>query len=99
MYDGESCVTDYRMLLEEAGKFHGDICAGIQIGTRMIMSGLKRLGPTDPFGSDRKKLMVFVGIDRCANMLDGREVEVGGTVFFKPCSEGSNYYKVINSSI
>ncbi len=56
---------NYETLVEEAGKFHGDICRGIAIGTRMTMSGLKRIGITDPKGTDRKKLMVFVEIDRC----------------------------------
>jgi formylmethanofuran dehydrogenase subunit E len=58
-------VEEYATLVAEAGKFHGDICAGISIGTRMTMSGLKRIGITDPKGTDRKKLMVFVEIDRC----------------------------------
>lgn len=57
---------NYEMLLAEAGKFHGDICAGIRIGTRMAMAGLQGIGITDPKGGDRKKLMVFVEIDRCA---------------------------------
>jgi formylmethanofuran dehydrogenase subunit E len=56
---------EYATLLAEAGKFHGDICHGIAIGTRMTMSGLKRIGISDPKGADRKKLMVFVEIDRC----------------------------------
>ena len=56
----------YETLVEQAGQFHGDICQGIRIGTRMTMSGLKRIGITDPKGSDRKKLIVFVEIDRCA---------------------------------
>ena len=55
----------YDALVAEAGKFHGDICHGISIGTRMTMSGLKRIGISDPKGADRKKLMVFVEIDRC----------------------------------
>jgi formylmethanofuran dehydrogenase subunit E len=59
-------LNNYDVLLAEAGRFHGDICAGIQIGTRMTMCGLKRLGLADPLGHDRKKLMVFVEIDRCA---------------------------------
>src|SRR5512136_2320576 len=60
-----SDLSNYETLLSEAGQFHGDICAGIQIGTRMTMSGLKRIGISDPKGADRKKLMVFVEIDRC----------------------------------
>ena len=55
----------YENLVAQAGKFHGDICHGIRIGTRMTMSGLRRLGITDPRGADRKKLIVFVEIDRC----------------------------------
>lgn len=55
----------YETLVEQAGQFHGDICHGIKIGTRMTMSGLRRIGIADPKGADRKKLMVFVEIDRC----------------------------------
>lgn len=58
-------LENFTTLVEEAGKFHGDICAGIAIGTRMTMSGLKRIGISDPKGADRKKLIVFVEIDRC----------------------------------
>lgn len=57
---------NFEMLVSEAGKLHGDICAGISIGTRMTMSGLRRIGIADPKGADRKKLIVFVEIDRCA---------------------------------
>ncbi|MEI8355107.1 MAG: FmdE family protein [Deltaproteobacteria bacterium] len=57
---------EYAKLVDEAGKFHGEICHGIAIGTRMTMSGLRRIGISDPKGVDRKKLMVFVEIDRCA---------------------------------
>lgn len=56
---------DYEALLAEAGSFHGHICKGIAIGTRMTMSGLRRIGISDPKGADRKKLIVFVEIDRC----------------------------------
>jgi formylmethanofuran dehydrogenase subunit E len=53
-------------LLEEAVAFHGHLCAGQIIGTRIAMLGLRELGITDPRGLDRKKLIVFVEIDRCA---------------------------------
>jgi len=56
---------NYEMMVAEAGRFHGDICPGISIGTRMTMVGLRRIGITDPKGADRKKIMVFVEIDRC----------------------------------
>lgn len=58
-------ALNYRTLLAEAGRFHGDVCAGIEIGTRMAIAGLTRIGITDPKGTDRKNLIVFVEIDRC----------------------------------
>lgn len=66
MFNGQKENDQYKALLAEAGEFHGDICAGIEIGTRMTMCGLRKLGIVDPKGADRKKLMVFVEIDRCA---------------------------------
>jgi len=66
MFNGRNDKNRYATLLAEAGEFHGDVCAGIQIGTRMTMCALSKLGLTDPKGADRKKLMVFVEIDRCA---------------------------------
>lgn len=56
----------YARLLDEAGRFHGDVCRGIEIGTRMTMAGLAAVGITDPKGADRKSLLVFAEIDRCA---------------------------------
>jgi formylmethanofuran dehydrogenase subunit E len=59
-------ASTYNRLLEEAGRFHGDVCRGIEIGTRMTMVGLREIGIADPKGKDRKDLIVFVEIDRCA---------------------------------
>jgi len=60
-------LNNYEQLLAVAGKFHGGSpCAGICIGTRMTMTALRRIGIGDPMGADRKKLIVFVEIDRCA---------------------------------
>lgn len=56
----------FEKLLEESVAFHGHLCAGQVIGVRMSMLGLNLLGIKDPKGSDRKKLYVFVEIDRCA---------------------------------
>lgn len=59
-------MDDFAALVDQAGQFHGHVCPGIAIGTRMAMAGLKRIGIRDPRGEDRKKLLVFVEIDRCA---------------------------------
>ena len=58
-------LNNYEAMLKIAGDFHGDICHGIRIGTRMAMCGLKQIGILDPKGADRKKIIVFVEIDRC----------------------------------
>jgi len=52
--------------LREAEAFHGHLCGGIVLGVRMALRGLREIGIRDPKGADRKKLVVFVEIDRCA---------------------------------
>ena len=52
--------------LKDAERAHGHICAGQVLGVRMAMLGLVRLGIEDPQGKDRKRLVTFVEIDRCA---------------------------------
>ena len=51
--------------LQDAKRAHGHLCAGQVLGVRMAMLGLKRLGIDDPIG-ERKRLVTFVEIDRCA---------------------------------
>jgi formylmethanofuran dehydrogenase subunit E len=57
---------DFEALLEESVKIHGHLCPGQVLGVRMAMCGLGRIGVHDPKGADRKKLYLFVEIDRCA---------------------------------
>lgn len=54
---------DYVALAEQA---HGHMCAGQILGLRMAIYGMKLLGIDDPAGRDRKRLVTFVEIDRCA---------------------------------
>jgi formylmethanofuran dehydrogenase subunit E len=53
-------------LLVKAEAAHGHLCAGQILGVRMALAGLDRLGIEDPHGADRKRLVTFVEIDRCA---------------------------------
>jgi formylmethanofuran dehydrogenase subunit E len=62
-------------LLHEAEVAHGHLCAGQVLGVRMAMLALERLGIDDPrkkvladgsLNPDRKRLVTFVEIDRCA---------------------------------
>ncbi|NLT23174.1 MAG: formylmethanofuran dehydrogenase [Syntrophorhabdus sp.] len=57
---------DLQECLERASLFHGGLCAGITLGTRMSILGLKAVGIDDPMGKDRKNLIVFIETDRCA---------------------------------
>jgi formylmethanofuran dehydrogenase subunit E len=52
--------------LRDAEIAHGHLCAGQVLGVRMAMLGLQKLGIEDPQGKDRKRLVTFVEIDRCA---------------------------------
>lgn len=52
--------------LRDAEQAHGHLCAGQVLGVRLALLGLKKLGMDDPQGEDRKRLVVFVEIDRCA---------------------------------
>src|SRR5689334_2024615 len=52
-------------LLEECERLHGHMCAGQLLGTRMALLGCRSIGINDPRGADRKKLFVWVEIDRC----------------------------------
>jgi len=58
-------LSDY---LIDAERAHGHICAGQVLGVRMAMLGLQMLRIGDPQNNkeDRKRLVTFVEIDRCA---------------------------------
>jgi formylmethanofuran dehydrogenase subunit E len=62
-------------LLLDAERAHGHLCAGQVLGVRMAMLALRELGVGDPrvrtlasgeLNPDRKRLVTFVEIDRCA---------------------------------
>ena len=53
-------------LLRDAEVAHGHLCAGQVLGVRLALLGLELLAIDDPRGKDRKRLITFVEIDRCA---------------------------------
>ncbi len=59
-------MQTFNELLRQAEIAHGHLCAGQILGVRMAMLGCARLGIDDPRGADRKRLVTFVEIDRCA---------------------------------
>jgi len=62
----KTTAFDFDDLLDESVRVHGHLCAGQVLGVRMSMLGLSGIGLADPKGTDRKKLIVFVEMDRCA---------------------------------
>ena len=56
-------LPDYEVLAAQA---HGHLCAGQILGLRLAIYGMRLLGLEDPAGADRKRLITFVEIDRCA---------------------------------
>lgn len=62
----DRCMQTFEALLSEAEVAHGHLCAGQILGVRMAMLGCERLGIEDPKGVDRKRLVTFIEIDRCA---------------------------------
>lgn len=56
----------FEELLRQAEIAHGHLCAGQILGVRMAMLGCRRLGIEEPRGKDRKRLVTYVEIDRCA---------------------------------
>jgi len=59
-------MESFETLLGEAEVAHGHLCAGQILGVRMAMLGCRLLGIDEPRGRDRKRLVTYVEIDRCA---------------------------------
>ena len=59
-------MESFEELLLQAEIAHGHLCAGQILGVRMALLACQRLGVEEPRGADRKKLVSFVEIDRCA---------------------------------
>ena len=59
-------MENFKSLLAESVKTHGHLCPGQVLGVKMSMLGLKEIGIEDPKGTDRKNIIVFIEMDRCA---------------------------------
>ena len=62
----DQIISPFEKLLKESIKIHGHLCPGQVLGVRMSMLGLREIGIEDPKGKDKKNIIVFVEIDRCA---------------------------------
>ena len=57
----------FETLLEESARIHGHLCPGQVLGVKCPMLGLGSIGIEDPKGKDRKSIIVFIEMDRCAS--------------------------------
>lgn len=69
-------MSDFETLLEKGKNFHGDICPGIVMGTRIAMAGMREL-EMNVFEKNRD-LIVYVEIDWC--MTDAIQAVTGLTM-------------------
>ncbi len=60
-------LSEFDKLLTESAAAHGHCCPGQVLGVRMAMLGLREAGIEDPKGRQRKDLIIFVEMDRCAS--------------------------------
>ncbi|GAA5819527.1 MAG: formylmethanofuran dehydrogenase subunit E [Methanobrevibacter sp. CfCl-M3] len=67
---------DFQEQLAKVEKFHGHLCGGIVMGTKMTMYALEHLGMK--LNEKNKDLLVFVEIDRC--MADAVQIVSGCTI-------------------
>ncbi len=58
---------DFEKLLTESAIAHGHCCPGQVLGVRMAMLGLREAGIEDPKGRQRKDIITYVEMDRCAS--------------------------------
>jgi formylmethanofuran dehydrogenase subunit E len=61
-------MKSFDELLRKSAEAHGHLCPGQVLGVRMAMKGCRLIGIDDPQASSsrRKKMIVYVEIDRCA---------------------------------
>jgi formylmethanofuran dehydrogenase subunit E len=59
-------MESFETLLHQAELAHGHLCAGQILGVRLAMLGCQRLGIAEPRTTERKRLVTFIEIDRCA---------------------------------
>jgi formylmethanofuran dehydrogenase subunit E len=62
---GETGMPSFEELLDRSVAMHGHLCPGQVLGVRMAMRACRELGVADP-EREKKRLIVFVEIDRCA---------------------------------
>ena len=78
-------MNDYEYFVKKVNDFHGHICTGIVLGTRMTLAAMRYLD-IDPRGA-KKNLIAYTEIDRC--MTDAVMIITG-------CSLGRRSLKLVD---
>jgi formylmethanofuran dehydrogenase subunit E len=78
-------LDDFEYFVNKVNDFHGHICTGIVLGTRMSLAALRYLA-VDPHGK-KKNLICYAEIDRC--MTDAVMIVTG-------CSAGRRTLKLVD---
>jgi formylmethanofuran dehydrogenase subunit E len=71
---------DLDRCLEDAEMFHGHLCPGIMLGTRMSILGMKAM-PCLLCGE---------------RVMDMKDVMIDGKYMYRPCAENKRYYRPVN---
>jgi formylmethanofuran dehydrogenase subunit E len=66
-------MSEFDTYVKKVGEYHGHICGGIALGTKMTLAAMRTLGMKP--GVKNKNLIVYVEIDRC--MTDAVQVITG----------------------
>ncbi len=78
-------MDDFEYFVEKVEKFHGHVCAGIALGTKITLAAMDALGFSPH--QEHKDLIVYTEIDRC--MTDALQAITG-------CSLGHRSLKYVN---
>jgi len=62
----DESATYFESLLQESVKTHGHFCPGQVLGVKMSILGLRLIGIKEPKGQQKKDLIIYVEMDRCA---------------------------------
>ena len=62
----DKSATHFESLLQESVKTHGHLCPGQVLGVKMSILGLRLVEIKEPKGRQKKDLIVYVEMDRCA---------------------------------
>ena len=80
-------MDDYEYFVKKVNDFHGHICTGIVLGTRMTLAAMRYLGLDPHQSKEKRKLIAYTEIDRC--MTDAVIVITG-------CSPGRRTLKLVD---